>query len=467
MNESSRPDATLREEPAENEDTVYPLSAFPSLETFEETTDFPALSVPAKKTSELRRLLKSVLFYRPKMKTIFEDPDDSTRRILLLVKQANADNGVSSDCLDDPVFDQEPVKSLLADTENDCRKVVHPVRYTYEEHDADELLRKILPKETKEIPSAFETVGSLIHINLRDELLPYKYWIGKILLDKHQPRIKTVVNKIGTIETEYRTFGMEVLAGYDGNGWSEVTVKEENCTFRLDFRKVYWNSRLGGEHRRLVDVIRKDAKESKRETTTVIDLMAGVGPFAVPLTATTNKGSKAMASNGKIRVYANDLNPESFRYLKINAADNKCENLTCFNKDARSFLQDIQNSEGQNNDSQQIETVDHVIMNLPASAPEFLDAFRGWKLKQCPLVHVHCFCPKSSQANDHEEAVTRCEKALGCTINEADIHVVRDVSPTKNMLCVTFRLPDAARSVPSLCQQQECPESATKKARIE
>lgn len=452
---------TLHEKRVENEETPYPLSSFPDLKMFEEATDFPALSIPAKKTAEARRLLNSVLLYRPKVKTVFEDPDDSTRRILVLKK--NADNGVSNDCsLNDPFFDQDPVKSFLAEAANDCRKLVKAVRYTYDDLDADELLRKILPKDTKEIPSAFETVGSLIHVNLRNELLPYKYWIGKVLLDKHQPRIKTVVNKVGTIETEYRTFGMEVIAGCDEEGWSEVTVKEENCSFRLDFRSVYWNSRLGGEHRRLVSLIRKEARESKRETTTVVDLMAGVGPFAVPLTAAClNKGGKSTTLNGTIRLFANDLNPESFRYLKINAADNKCENLSCFNKDARSFLQEIQN------DSPQIEQVDHVIMNLPASAPEFLDAFRGWKLSKRPLVHVHCFCPKSSQSDDHKEAITRCEKALGCLIDEADIHVVRDVSPTKNMLCVSFQLPEAVRSAPPLDQQSKCLEWANKKARIE
>lgn len=442
------------EKQAANKDTPFPLETFPTMDSFQQATHFPAISIPAKKTAEIRRLLKSVLYYKPKMKTIFDDAGDSTRRILLLAKHAN--DASNDECFNDPVFDQEPLHSLLADDNNNhYRKVVQTVVLTYDDFDADELLRKILPKETKEIPSAFETVGSLIHVNLRQELVPYQYWIGKVLFDKHQPRIKTVVNKMGTIDTEFRTFGMQVIAGYDENGWSDVIVKEEACSFRLDFCKVYWNSRLGGEHRRLVNVIRKDAKESKREITTVIDLMAGVGPFAVPLTATRlNKGNKA--SSGTIRVFANDLNPESFRYLQMNAADNHCENLTCLNQDARSFVRGLS----------EMEHVDHVIMNLPASAPEFLDAFRGWKLPKCPVVHVHCFCLKTSR--DHEEAVTRCETALGSAIQEADIHIVRDVSPTKNMLCVSFILPEAVRSVLQLCQQQsECPEAVTKKARIE
>ena len=37
-----------------------------------------------------------------------------------------------------------------------------------------------------------------------------KHLIAQVLLDKN-PSIKTVVNKIGNIETEFRTFPMEVI----------------------------------------------------------------------------------------------------------------------------------------------------------------------------------------------------------------------------------------------------------------
>jgi tRNA G37 N-methylase Trm5 len=44
------------------------------------------------------------------------------------------------------------------------------------------------------VPSSFETVGHIAHLNLRDELLPYKHLVGQVLLDKN-PNIQTVVNK--------------------------------------------------------------------------------------------------------------------------------------------------------------------------------------------------------------------------------------------------------------------------------
>lgn len=85
-------------------------------------------------------------------------------------------------------------------------------------------------------------------------------------------------------------------------------------------------------------------------------MFAGVGPFAIPL-----------AVNNNSIVYANDLNPKSYEYLMGNAKSNKCENLVHgFNMDAREFVRKLAN------DGIYFE---HVIMNLPASAVEFLGLF--------------------------------------------------------------------------------------------
>ena len=44
--------------------------------------------------------------------------------------------------------------------------------------------------------------------------------------------------------------------------------------YRLSFDKVYWNSRLHAEHSRIVDGLKKGD--------VVADMMAGIGPFAMP-----------------------------------------------------------------------------------------------------------------------------------------------------------------------------------------
>lgn len=78
------------------------------------------------------------------------------------------------------------------------------------------------------------------HVNLREESLPYRYLVGRVILDKNS-HIKTVVNKVGQIETEFRTFPLEVIAG---DGDMVVTLRESNASFTFNFAEVYWNSRF-------------------------------------------------------------------------------------------------------------------------------------------------------------------------------------------------------------------------------
>ena len=131
--------------------------------------------------------------------------------------------------------------------------------------------------------------------------MPYKHLIAQILVDKN-PMITTVINKLDSIEpdSQYRTFEYEVLAG---NPSLEVEVHESNCKYRFDYSKVYWNSRLGTEHERVVGLFKPGEA--------VCDVMAGVGPFALP------------AGKKEVFVYANDLNPDCYTSLQENIQFNK------------------------------------------------------------------------------------------------------------------------------------------------
>lgn len=122
-----------------------------------------------------------------------------------------------------------------------------------------------------------------------------------MLLDKNTS-LRTVINKTDTIalESEYRTFGYEVLAGPDE---MEVELRQYGCFFAFDYSKTYWNSKLDSEHNRLVALF--------REGEVVCDVMAGVGPFAVP------------AGKKNVFVWANDKNPNSYKYLQDAIQRNK------------------------------------------------------------------------------------------------------------------------------------------------
>ncbi|KAI9374756.1 guanine methyltransferase Trm5 [Aspergillus egyptiacus] len=353
--------------------------------------------------------------------------------------------------------------------------------YDYWTH-AD-IMEAILPEDAlDEIPTGFSQVGHVAHLNLRDEYIPYRYLIGQVLLDKN-PTVRTVIRKTEDVgsTSQFRTFPYEVLAGeHDMN----VTHHEQDCVFNFDFSRVYWNSRLETEHRRLVEKFQPGEM--------VCDVMAGVGPFAIP------------AGKKRIFVWANDLNPHGFQAMEKGVQRNKVARfVTPFNKDGREFIPfsarallgarpvtvaiqpkqtkkpedakkpetDKKNRRSRSPSPPPIlyhrpQTVDHYVMNLPGSAIEFLDTFNGIYTgheekfaphteRKLPMVHVYCFSGHSeNEIDDHIDICKRISEKLGHTITvedrvggsgnaalELEIHNVRLVSPNKQMFCASFRLP--------------------------
>ena len=93
-------------------------------------------------------------------------------------------------------------------TESSVTLIEREVQLEFHHWDVRTILTAILP-EGCEVISSFETAGHIAHVNLRDHHLPYKHVIGEVILERLIP-IKTVVNKLGTIENKYRVFDMEV-----------------------------------------------------------------------------------------------------------------------------------------------------------------------------------------------------------------------------------------------------------------
>ena len=284
--------------------------------------------------------------------------------------------------------------------------------------------------------------------------------------------MRTVINKVDDVgaTSEFRTFAYEHLAGdKDMN----VVVNEQDCEFSFDFSKVYWNSRLGNEHAYLVSQF--------KENEAVCDVMAGVGPFALP------------AGKKKIFVWANDLNPHGYEKMKENTKKNKVDGFVLpFNMDGRKFIRyATEQLHAQQPNTVTIHpkpkggrrqqksrspppptvytspnTFDHYVMNLPASAIEFLDAFVGvyagqeslfypHTSRKLPLVHVYCFSTNSEEGYiERVDICQRISERLGFEITpedtkdgkgnqerELEIRDIRLVSPNKKMFCASFRLP--------------------------
>ena len=309
-------------------------------------------------------------------------------------------------------------------------------------------------------------------MNLRERYLPYKYLVAQILKDKNK-LVRTVINKVENVGShdEFRTFPFEVLAGDND---TKVTHHEQGCEFQFDFARVYWNSRLEAEHRRLV---RKFAAGEL-----VCDVMAGVGPFAIP------------AGKKTTFVLANDLNPYCYEGLKDAIKRNKVgQFVRAYNVDGREFIRSsaellsspytVRFQPKPRRDMNRVlssgkhpiipsapivlrrpRVPSHYVMNLPASAIDFLDAFVGlyrgkeeqfapYTSHRLPMVHVYCFVGFSEEEDDkgdRNEVCQRISDRLGYTITpkdednpdaELEVHYVRTVSRHKRMYCASFRLP--------------------------
>lgn len=272
--------------------------------------------------------------------------------------------------------------------------------------------------------SSYTHIGHIVHINLREHLLEYKNLIGEVLYDK-VTGCKSVVNKTNNINSTYRNFQMEVLKG---DSDMLTTVKENNCLFKFDFSKVYWNSRLCTEHERIVNKLNVGD--------VLFDVFAGVGPFAVP------------AAKKKCYVFANDLNPDSSCWMAYNFKANKIneEYFKLFNKDGRNFIkEEIKTYLPQ---YLKLERNIYITMNLPAFATEFLDAFVGLFSKDelanltetnSPILFIYCF---SKGVNYIDIAKDLVIKGFEYDFSDKiiDIFRVRTVSSFKEMMRVTVKL---------------------------
>lgn len=290
----------------------------------------------------------------------------------------------------------------------------------FENYSADAILKAVLPPDQEGL-SSYTKVGHIVHINLREHLHMYKQLIGKVLHEK-VTNCRTVVNKIDMIDNTYRNFQMEILSGDND---MNATVKENFCTYQFDFSKVYWNSRLCTEHERLIKLFQSgDA---------VFDVFAGVGPFAIP------------AAKKKCFVYANDLNPESFKWLNHNKKLNKIDDryLKTFCKDGKEFII----NDFKDNFLKYLNVCDvHIVMNLPALAVEFLENFVGLynpyeiqDITKPVTIYVYCFV-KGEDYTGLTKTLIANSFSIDVSKNIREIFRVRTVSSLKEMMRVTIDL---------------------------
>ncbi len=219
----------------------------------------------------------------------------------------------------------------------------------------DQLPHELLAK----VPQAFDIIGDIVVIDIPPQLKVYQSLIGEAILQT-QKNVKTVLAKASDINGIFRVRDYDYVAGVHK---TQTIHREFGCQYHVDLAKAYFSPRLSHEHERVAAQV-KDGE-------LVADLFAGVGPFAVLI------GKR----NPNVTVYAVDLNPDAVELLKVNIRVNKVEdNVFPVLGNSREISQTKLKA-----------SADRVIMNLPETAIEFVDAACNAIKPQGGLVHFYGF----------------------------------------------------------------------------
>jgi tRNA (guanine37-N1)-methyltransferase len=248
------------------------------------------------------------------------------------------------------------------------------------------------------IPRAIDFVGDIAIIEVPPQLVNYKNTIGEAILKAHK-QTNTVLAKSGSVEGVYRIRDFEVMAGIKKTA---TVYREYGCVYHVDVAKAYFSPRLSTEHNRVASQVKNGE--------TVIDLFAGVGPFAIQI---AKKHEKA-------RVYAIDMNPNAIALLKRNIAINRTEKQVMpFLGDARKVIRE-----------QLFGKADRVIMNLPETALEYVDVACEALKARGGVIHYYSFVKTS---NPLETAKVRLTEAVSQNNRQVNnfllAKTVREVAP--------------------------------------
>jgi tRNA (guanine37-N1)-methyltransferase len=201
-----------------------------------------------------------------------------------------------------------------------------------------------------------------------------------------RPSLHTILYPLSDVSGEYRTRHFAVLAGVPT---TQTQVTEYGHWFTVDLSAAYFSPRLATERRRIASLV--------QDSEVILDMFAGVGPFAI-----------ALADRAAL-VVAVDINPKAIGLMLENIAQNRVRTVLTFLADAR-HLADLLPWK-----------FDRIVMNLPKSGDLFLPGvFRLCKTHGS--IHFYALV---SREGEHRERIA----ALGGEL--VSERVVRSYSPAQ------------------------------------
>ncbi|ELY96739.1 hypothetical protein C482_15231 [Natrialba chahannaoensis JCM 10990] len=271
----------------------------------------------------------------------------------------------------------------------------------------DVVSRPVDERETQTTPAdllgfdpSYERLGEAALLDEDDDERARE--IADAVLESDLP-VDTVLNKASKVKGETRVRDWDLLAGDD----TEVVHREYGCEFALDLAAVYFSPRLATERHRVTEQTAPDER--------VLDMFAGVGPFVIPF---AKRGADCVGV---------DVNPDAIEYLRENARRNGvADHVTAICDDVRDVTSEYNG------------WADRIVMNLPHSANEFVEAAVAIAGDNC-VIHYYDIQHEDDPFGPGERAIREAaEPAYEVTVETQ--RVVRSYAPHELNVCLDVRL---------------------------
>lgn len=216
---------------------------------------------------------------------------------------------------------------------------------------------------------SYDIVGDIAIVEIPEEKGSDPESVARDIKKSH-PRIKTVLQKIGGREGEFRLRKMKKITGTE----TETVHKEHGFRFRLDPTRVFFSPREATEREKIAGMVKPGE--------TVMVMFSGVGPYGIVI---------AGKQPGVKKVYQVEINPRGFEYMKQNISMNKLSHLVV------PIMGDVKDA-----CRPYFSRCDRVLTPLARDAYKYLDVAIAC-LKKGGIIHFYCL-GRHAKGMENEEA---------------------------------------------------------------
>ncbi len=266
-----------------------------------------------------------------------------------------------------------------------------------------EALKGILNEnEMKFLPSGFQQIGTIVILNLKNQLWKNKKVIAEAVQNIVSNCDAICLNK-GAIYSQFRTPQIELVVGKS----TETIHKEHGTLYKLDVSKIMFAKGNINERKRYPKLV--------KENEIIFDFFAGIGYFCLNI---------ARLANPK-KIFAFEMNPIAYNYLVENIQINKVsDKIIPILGDCKTEALKIK------------EKADRIIMGLLPSPKDALPtAFQVLNPEKC-IIHYEGLLRDSDPPEILLEDVSSINKEMNKKAKLDHIEFIKSYRPHVNHVCL-------------------------------